>query len=297
MVGAALQTLVPEAIFVSSDDCDLRNYDQTLELLTQYEPHQVVHLAAKVGGIQANMNHLGDFYRENNNINTNVLEAARMVGVSKLVSVLSTCVYPDKVQYPLTEDQIHDGPPHPSNYAYAYAKRMLDVQSRAYRDQYGCNFVTIVPNNLFGEHDNYDLNNSHVIPAITRKIYEATLSNTDVHLWGDGTPLREFTYSGDLARIILFVMKNYNGRKPLNVGNTVETSIKEVAILIGDLLGFRGTIWWDTSKPKGQQRKPSDNTSLLNLGWKSKEYSTLRESLNKTCKWFTMNYPNLRGIK
>jgi len=297
MVGTALQTLVPEAIFVSSDDCDLRNYDQTLELLTQYEPHQVVHLAAKVGGVQANMNHLGDFYRENNNINTNVLEGARMVGVSKLVSVLSTCVYPDKVQYPLTEDQIHDGPPHPSNYAYAYAKRMLDVQSRAYRDQYGCNFVTIVPNNLFGEHDNYDLNNSHVIPAITRKIYEATLNNTDVHLWGDGTPLREFTYSGDLARIILFVMKNYNGRKPLNVGNTVETSIKEVAILIGDLLGFRGTIWWDTSKPKGQQRKPSDNTSLLNLGWKSKEYSTLRESLNKTCKWFTMNYPNLRGIK
>lgn len=143
--------------------------------------------------------------------------------------MLSTCIYPDDVEYPLSEDKIHAGPPHSSNYGYAYAKRMLEVQSRTYRHQYGCNFITAIPNNLFGECDNYHLEDSHVIPAIIHKMYLANKNNTDVELWGDGSPLREFTYSYDLASILLFLLENYNDEGPINVGNTIEISIKSAA--------------------------------------------------------------------
>ena len=163
-----------------------------------------------MGGLKANLNNLGSFYYENIIINSNVLEASRKFNVKKVVSLLSTCVYPDKITYPLTEEQIHNGKPHDSNYGYAYAKRMLDVQSQAYRDQYGCNFITAIPNNLFGENDNFDLENSHLIPAIIRKVHEAKMNNSDIILWGDGSPLREFTYSKDLAKIILFLLNNYD---------------------------------------------------------------------------------------
>ena len=156
---------------------------------------------------------LADFYTENMKINTNILHGAYTHNVTKVVSLLSTCVYPDKASYPLTEEQIHNGSPHKSNYAYAYAKRMLDIQSQAYHDQYGCNFVTAVPNNLYGEHDNFHLKDSHVIPAMIRKMYEAKETQTDVVLWGDGSPLREFTYSPDLAQILLFVLENYDKKR------------------------------------------------------------------------------------
>ena len=294
-VGRALQRVLPGALYLSSAVCDLRDLQQTKQLFEGYSPDYVIHLAAKVGGIKANMENLGAFYTDNVYINTNVLDCARDTGVKKVVSLLSTCVYPDEAVYPLQEDQIHNGKPHASNYAYAYAKRMLDVQSRAYRDQYGCNFITIVPNNLFGEHDNFDLDDSHVIPAIIRKMHEANLSGQDVTLWGDGSPLREFTYSGDLARILLFVMEAYDGDIPLNVGNTQEISIKEVAYLISDLINFEGDIVWDTSKPAGQHRKPSDNSNFLKLGWKKSDYSNFKDSLSKVCEWFIMNYPEARG--
>jgi len=294
-VGRALQRVLPGALYLSSAVCDLRDLQQTKQLFEGYSPDYVIHLAAKVGGIKANMENLGAFYTDNVYINTNVLDCARDTGVKKVVSLLSTCVYPDEAVYPLQEDQIHNGKPHASNYAYAYAKRMLDVQSRAYRDQYGCNFITIVPNNLFGEHDNFDLDDSHVIPAIIRKMHEANLSGQDVTLWGDGSPLREFTYSGDLARILLFVMEAYDGDIPLNVGNTQEISIKEVAYLISDLINFKGDIVWDTSKPAGQHRKPSDNSNFLKLGWKKSDYSNFKDSLSKVCEWFIMNYPEARG--
>ena len=206
MVGSAFEHIYPKRnIIICPRTYDLRNSQHAQRVLQNIHPDAIIHLAAKVGGVKANMEYLGDFYRDNVLINTNVLEAARKFKVKKVVSLLSTCVYPDEVNYPLTEDQIHNGPPHPSNYAYAYAKRMLDIQSRAYRDQYGCNFITAIPNNLFGEHDNFDLENSHVLPAIIRKVYEAKLNGTNVSLWGDGSSLREFTYSRDLAEILLFL--------------------------------------------------------------------------------------------
>ena len=210
--------------------------------------------------------------------------------------MLSTCIYPDNAIYPLTEEQVHNGPPHNSNFGYAYAKRMLDVQSRAYRQQYGCNFITAIPNNLYGKWDNFDMENGHVIPSIIKKVYEANLVNSDVILWGDGAPLREFTYSDDLAKILVFILENYNEDCPINIGNTKEVSIKYIAEKIAKILDFKGKIIWDTSKPKGQQRKPSDNNALLELGWDKNRYKDLDLGLKETCDWFVSNYPNIRGV-
>jgi len=296
MVGTALQYSAPRAEFVASRHCDLRDKKNVFRLYEKHRPTHVVHLAAKVGGIAANSNHMADFYIDNIEINTNVLAGAHHYDVDKVVSLLSTCVYPDSATYPLTECQFHNGPPHDSNYGYAYAKRMLDVQSRAYRQQHGCNFITAIPNNLFGEHDNFHLENSHVIPAIMRKMHEAKLNNENVVLWGDGSPLREFTYSKDLAEILLFLLEHYDKPEPINVGNTQEYSIREIAETIAEIVGFSGEIIWDTSKPMGQHRKPSDNSKLIDLGWRQENYTDLRKALTETYKWVILNYPNLRGI-
>ena len=298
MLGAAFQHIntAHNIASIGASQRDLRDQRATRLLFDEHNPDCVMHLAAKVGGIKANTNYMSDFYIDNIKINTNVLDAAKDFNVKKVVSLLSTCVYPDDAIYPLTEEQIHLGPPHASNFGYAYAKRMLDVQSRAMRQQYGCNFITAIPNNLFGPNDNYDLEGSHVIPAIMRKMHEAKLGNENVILWGDGSPLREFTYSKDLAEILLFLLEHYNDPEPINVGNTQEYSIKEVAEMIAEIVGFDGKIVWDTSKPMGQHRKPSDNSKLIELGWKQENYTDLKKSLTETYKWVILKYPNLRGM-
>ena len=297
MIGTALKQLLPEEVFISSADYDLRDPRATRQMYAEHKPDYVIHLAARVGGVAANYNYLADFYRDNIQINTNVLHGAHEAQTKKVVSLLSTCVYPDIVSYPLREEDIHSGAPHYSNYAYAYAKRMLDVQSRAYRKQYGCNFITAVPNNLFGENDNFDLQNSHVIPALIRKMYEAKKGNHNVTLWGDGSPLREFTYSLDLAHILLFLIDNYDDAAPINIGNTQEYSIHTVAHTIAEILQFEGEITWDTTKLNGQHRKPSDNSKLLQLGWNLQDYTNFTDALTKMCQWFILNYPNARGVK
>lgn len=258
------------------------------------------HLAAKVGGIKSNSSYLGAFYHDNIMINTNFLEQCVKYSIPKVVSVLSTCVYPDApyVHYPLTEEQLHMGPPHDSNFGYAYAKRMLDVQTRAYRKQYGVNYITVIPNNLFGEYDNFHLEDSHVIPALMRKIWEAKLSNSPtVEIWGDGSPLREFTYSGDIARILLKVSEEYNEEIPLNVGNTEEHSISSVANKLVEYLEYDGKLVFNINKPSGQFRKPSSNKRLLEkTSWKVEDYTPFDVALKKTCEWFKVTYPNVRGV-
>jgi len=256
-----------------------------------------INAAAKVGGVKGNTDFVGEFYRDNIDIANNVLEAARANGVKKLVSILSTCIYPDAqyVDYPITEEQLHNGPPHPSNYGYAYAKRMLDVGSRAYRQQWGCNFITVVPNNLYGPHDNYDVNNGHVIPSLIRKFYEAHLDGTDVTVWGSGKPLREFTFSEDAAKIIWWCAENYNDSDPVNIGNTEEVPIGDVAREIGRIMGFKGQIKFDTSKPEGQFRKPTSNKKLRDLGCEI-QYTPLSVGLESSIDFFVKNYPNVRGI-
>jgi GDP-L-fucose synthase len=296
MVGNSLKKIIPNAFFISSENYDLKSDNDTRYMFKHLKPKKVIHLAARVGGVKANSEQLGQFYTDNILINTNVLHYSMVYKVDKVLSLLSTCIYPDKVNYPLTEEQIHNGPPHVSNFAYAYAKRMLDVQSKSYRQQYGCNFITAVPNNLFGEHDNFDLNNSHVIPAMIRKMYDAKNNNQDVVLWGDGTPLREFTYSKDLAQILLFLLDSYNGETPINIGNNKEYSIKQIAEIIANKIEFNGQIVWDTTKPNGQFKKPSDNSKLINLGFDKNGYTNINSALTNVCNWYRLNYPNIRGI-
>ena len=298
MVGSAFKDIDTKhnLVLIGSSEQDLTDYQSAFSAINEHSPDAVIHLAARVGGVKGNSDYVADFYSDNIRINTNVLLAAHSLGVGKVLSLLSTCIYPDNAIYPLTEEQIHNGAPHQSNFGYAYAKRMLEVQSRAYRQQYGSNFITAVPNNLFGEHDNFDLENGHVIPSIIRKVYEAKQYGSDIVLWGDGTPLREFTYSKDLAKILLFLLERYDKIEPINVGNTNEYSIKDIAMTIADILDYQGSIVWDTSKPKGQMRKPSDNSKLLNMGWNEEDYSGFRTSLEKTCQWFLNNYPNVRGV-
>ena len=254
--------------------------------------------AAKVGGIKSNTNYVADFYSVNSQINNNVMQGAKKCNVKKLVSVLSTCIYPDSsyVTYPITEDQLHMGPPHHSNFGYAFSKRMIDVSSRAYRQQYGCNFISAIPNNLYGPHDNYDLNDGHVIPSLIRKFFEAHLSHKNVTIWGTGTPLREFTYAQDAAKIMWWIAKNYDGEEPINIGNTEEVSIKDLANIIGKIIGFKGKVIFDSSKPDGQLRKPTSNNRLKNLGY-IPQYTNLETGLAETIEHFIKKYPNLRGIK
>jgi len=298
MLGQAFENVHEghEIIKVGTSKWDLTRYDDALDMFETIRPTACIHLAARVGGVKANTDNMADFCTDNLSINTNVLRAANQMDVTKVLSLLSTCIYPDNASYPLTEDQIHAGPPHISNFGYAYAKRMLDVQSRAYRQQYGNNFITAIPNNLFGPNDNYDLNNSHVIPAIMRKMHEAKINKKNVVLWGDGTPLREFTYSKDLADILLFLLAHYDEPEPINIGNTKEYSIKEVAEMIAEITEFTGEIVWDISKPSGQYRKPSDGSKLVELGWEQKNYKDLRKSLTETYKWVILKYPNIRGV-
>ena len=298
MLGSAIKSTATdyEICAVGSKDYNLNNFLDTDRMIKDINPDAIIHLAAKVGGVKANTDNVAEFYTDNIQINTNVLSAAHHNNIHRVVSLLSTCIYPDKASYPLTEQQIHAGPPHQSNFGYAYAKRMLDVQSQAYRQQYSHRYITVVPNNLFGEHDNFDLENSHVIPAMIRKMYEAKLENKDVVLWGDGSPLREFTYSKDLAKILLFLLDRYDEPTPINVGNTKELSIKHVAQTIADTLGFTNRIIWDIAKPMGQHRKPSSNSRLLQLGWNDTDYTDFKQSINATCEWFISQYPNVRGI-
>ena len=257
-----------------------------------------INCAAKVGGVKANTDHVADFYNCNSLISNNVFQGAKKCNVKKLVSILSTCIYPDvaHVSYPLTEDQLHNGPPHDSNFGYAYAKRMVDVQSRAYRQLYNCDYITVIPNNLYGFQDNFDLNSGHVIPSLIRKFYEAKRDGTDVTLWGDGTPLREFTFARDAAKIIWWLAKNYNDLTPVNIGCTEEISIKDLAFLISEKIGFKGNIKFDTTKPNGQHRKPSSNKKLRDLGCNI-VYTPLTQGLIETIEFFEKNYSSLRGIK
>ena len=210
--------------------------------------------------------------------------------------MLSTCIYPDNPSYPLTEDQIHAGEPHQSNFGYAYAKRMLEIHSRAIRQQYGLNYITAVPNNIYGPHDNFDLENGHVVPAIFRKLWEAKIEGTNPSFWGTGAPLREFTYSKDIARALLLLVENYEGESPINIGNTGEISIFNLVSKVADSLGIdQPNEIWDTSKPEGQFRKPSCNKKFIDM-FPDFKYTDIETGLKETADWFKKEYPNVRGV-
>ena len=279
--------------------CDLTDFHATKAVFDYIKPDYVIHTAAVVGGIGSNMNHPGRFYNTNININNNVLEAARLSGVKKLVSYMSTCVFPDNAPHPLKVEDIHSGPPHPSNAAYAHAKRMLDVQSNAYRSEYGCNFITLIPCNLYGEHDNYDLANGHVLPSLIHKAFLAKEKGVPLEVWGTGKPLREFMYIRDMARISLAMLDFYNESEPLIISPDAEISIKEVVELIVDYADLDGYTLL-TDKPDGQYSKPSDNSRFRVIAPDFK-FTSIEEGLQKTIKHFfdgkIFQRYSLRGVK
>jgi GDP-L-fucose synthase len=253
----------------------------------------IIHCAAKVGGVGANMNYKGEFFYNNIMMNTNVIEGARLSGVKNLVAFLSTCVFPDKVDYPLTEKKIHLGEPHFSNNAYAYAKRMTDVQIRAYNEQYGLNYKSVIPTNIYGPNDNYDLENGHVLPALIHKCYLARENKTPLKIWGSGKPLREFIFSKDVAKLTEWVLYNYNENEPIILSTSEEISIKEVVNVITELMNFKGDVIFDSSKPDGQFRKPSDNTKIKNY-LPNFKFTPFYEGLKETIEFFENNYSIVR---
>ena len=276
----------------SSKDFDLRDKEQTIRLMLKGFD-SVIHCAAKVGGVGANMNYKGEFFYDNIMMNTNVIEGARMSGVKNLVAFLSTCVFPDQVNYPLTEKKIHLGPPHFSNDAYAYAKRMTDVQIRSYKEQYGLNYKSVIPSNIYGPNDNYDIINGHVLPSLIHKCYLARENKTPLVIWGSGKPLREFIYSKDVAKLTEWVLHNYDENEPIILSTSEENSIKDVVGIIVELMNFKGEIVFDSSKPDGQFRKPSDNSKIKNYlpGFK---FTPLYEGLKETIEYFENHYNLVR---
>ena len=278
---------------LNSSEADLRNMTQTLKAFDKYKPNSVIHCAAKVGGLGGNMNYKGEYFYDNLMINTNVIEACRLLGVKKLVCFLSTCVFPDDVKYTLTIDQIHSGEPHQSNYPYAYAKRMADVQIRAYREQYGLNYTSIIPSNIYGPNDNFSLEYGHVMPMLIHKLYLAKKNNTDFTVWGSGKPLREFIYSKDIAKISEWVLENYVGEEPLIISGDEEVSIKDLVDILVQEFNFKGKVIFDSSKPDGQYRKPSDNSRIKEL-LPEFEYTPFEQGIMETVNWFKENHENAR---
>jgi GDP-L-fucose synthase len=276
----------------SSKIYDLRRTEDTNRLMLKGFD-SIIHCAAKVGGVGGNMNFKGDFFYDNIMMNTNVIEGARMSGVKNLVAFLSTCVFPDNVEYPLTESKIHLGPPHTSNDAYAYAKRMTDIQIRAYREQYGLNYKSVIPCNIYGPNDNYDIVNGHVLPSLIHKCYLARENKTPLSIWGSGKPLREFIFSRDVAKLTEWVLENYNENEPIILSTSEENSIRGVVDIIVELMNFKGEVIFDSSKPDGQFRKPSDNTKIKTY-LPNYEFTPLYEGLKETIEFFENNYSFVR---
>jgi GDP-L-fucose synthase len=278
-----------EFIHLSSKDGDLRNKESIKSLIEKTNPEGIIHCAAKVGGVLGNTKYPGDFYHDNIMMNTNVIEEAKNKGIKKLVFFSSTCVFPDEVEYPLSPEKIHLGPPHQSNYAYAYAKRMGQVQIQAYKDQHDLNYFTVIPTNIYGPNDSYDMENGHVLPSLIHKMYLARESGEDFIVWGSGNPLREFIFSEDVAKLTMNLYRDYNGNAPVILSTSNETSIKNVVLMIADIFDFKGNIKFDTSKPEGQYRKPSDN-SVIRQMYPDFKFTQMREGLEKSINWFIENY-------
>ncbi|XP_071758635.2 GDP-L-fucose synthase-like isoform X2 [Centroberyx gerrardi] len=229
--------------------------------------------------------------RDNLKINDNVLQTAHEMGVTKVVSCLSSCIFPDRTTYPIDETMIHNGPPHDSNFGYSHAKRMIDVQNRAYFQQYGHRYTAVIPTNVFGPHDNFNIENGHVLSALMNKTYKAKQDGTPVNVWGSGSPRRQFIYSLDLGRLIVWVLREYNEVDPiiLSVGEEEEVSIKEAVEMIAQSLDFKGKMLFDTTMSDGQMKKTASNAKLRRY-LPNFTFTPLQEAIKMTCDWFLANY-------
>jgi GDP-L-fucose synthase len=274
MVGSAIVRALQKngytnLVLKTSKELDLRSQQAVSDFFATERPAYVFLAAAKVGGIVANNTYRADFLYENLAIQNNVIHAAYVNQVTKLMFLGSSCIYPKLAPQPLKESYLLTGLLEPTNEPYAIAKIAGIKMCEAYRAQYGCNFISVMPTNLYGPNDNYDLQNSHVLPAMIRKFHEAKeRGDQSMELWGTGSPMREFLYADDLAEACLFLMETYNESELVNIGTGVDVTIKELAETVQEIVGFTGEIKWDTNRPDGTPRKLMDVSKLHGLGWK-----------------------------
>jgi len=265
-------------------ELDLCNQEEVRAFFEKERPEYIFLAAAKVGGILANSTYPADFIYNNIAIQIYAIHNAYLYGVKKLLFLGSSCIYPKFAPQPMKEEYLLTGILEPTNESYAIAKISGIKMCQAYNKQYGTNFISVMPTNLYGPGDNFDLETSHVLSALIRKFHEAKLSGQPVTVWGTGTPRREFLYVNDLAEACVFLMNCYDGEDIINIGTGLDISIKELAGFISEVIGYRGEIIFDTGKPDGMQRKLLDVTRINSLGWKAK--TDLREGIEKTYKWY-----------
>ena len=298
MVGSAIYRKLQEKGFYNfvlktSKELDLRNQQAVSDFFQVQKPDYVFLAAAKVGGIIANSTYRADFLYENLAIQNNVIHSAYKTSVKKLMFLGSSCIYPKLAPQPLKEEYLLSGLLEETNEPYAIAKIAGIKLCEAYRMQYGCDFISVMPTNLYGPNDNYDLKNSHVLPAMIRKFHEAKESkNESVTLWGTGSPMREFLHADDLAEACAYLMENYSEPQFINVGTGIDITIKELAETVSKIVGFEGRLVWDTTKPNGTPRKLMDVSKLHEQGWK--HTIDLQEGISLTYQDFLEHHETLR---
>jgi len=282
-------------IYISSKDFNLTCYDQTKAMFEKYRPNYVIHLAACVGGLYKNMNNKVEMLEKNLMINYNVVKCSHDYKVEKLISCLSTCIFPDKVTYPIDESSLHNGPPHHSNDAYAYAKRMLEIHCKAYRENYGSNFICVSPTNVYGCYDNFNLEDAHVLPALIHKCYLAKEANEDFIIRGTGTPLRQFIFSEDLAKLIMIIMENHNDDNLiLSPPESDELSIKDLATFIAKEFNYEERVRFDSSYSDGQYKKTVSVNKLLSVIGDF-QYTKIEDGIKKSVNWFIQNKDSIKN--
>jgi len=280
-------------IYESYKKLDLRNQNDTFKFIKDNQPEYIFLIAGKVGGIQANINYPAEYLYDNLMISANVIEAARINKVKKLLFLGSSCIYPRLSQQPMKEEYLLTGALEPTNEGYAIGKISGLKLCQYYKKQYGCNYISAVPPNLFGTRDNFSIETSHVISALIKKIYQEKINNQlIVEMWGTGEARREFLYNEDLVDGLIFLMNCNHEIDFINIGYGEDVSIRELAIIISEIIGYNGEFIWNSSKPDGMPKKLMDSYKIFELGWKPKH--TLHEGLLKTYKWFIENVDNER---
>ena len=288
LVGHALQNIHPDGIYVGSKDYDLTTEKDVKAMFEKHRPSQVIHLAAKVGGIFDNINHPADFIYQNVLMNSYIVHYAYKYNVKKFIATLSNCAYPDIAKkYPLTEDQLHESLPTTTNLAYGYSKRLLDIQIKSYRRQYKCSFSSVIPCSVYGPYDKFDENKSHFLAALIKKIYNANKTKTKtIKLFGTGKPLRQYIYSEDLAKVLLLLLNTYDNEEPINIAPNENLSIKEISeIALRATNSSDLTIEFNKSSPDGQYRKDLSSDKLFNT-INNFKFTPLSQGIKKTYEWF-----------
>ena len=277
-----------DGIGFSSKDYDLRHLDKALNLIIDKKPESIVHCAAVVGGLDEHLRFKKKLFYDNMLINLNILEAARILNVKRVLSFLSSCIYSDDAEQPYNELNIHTGEPFRDYYPYGYAKRMLEVQSRIYYEEYNLKYNCVVPTNIYGLNDNFNINTGHVIGVLIHKCYNAKRDNTPFCVWGDGTQEREFIFTGDVKRVIDWAIDNYLDKEPLVLSNNVPISMGVVAENIAKAFDFKGKLIFEKDKPSGQIKRNLSGDKLSNL--LDIEFTQIEDGINQTVEWFQKNY-------